>query len=440
MRMVLSWPTLLASAQRLAASATMQHLIFARSLVFGLTVLCMNAFGLAQNWQDKVTSSVSSDQFLQEIPAGSFPSDSRAIPFQVGDHAASNYLKPEARQAAFSTPGPGHPSEIVTKAQYQTPATEPTIGSGVAIVSRQPNPPMTANSLAPRPTLNLGWQDKLGLDTTLPNFVIGYESIHFRRSNDSVGPYSQGDGLDGFAHDVSGRYTFSRLLGYIDRIEFKFTGPLHWDRQSATIGPVNSNLPASFAPAFDSADRHHQSHSVRLSSFELNRSSSGDDLSQFFYGLRFFDHEERYRLEATHGSLVNQFRIETNNFLAGGQIGMNFFRPVSQRLSFGFGTAMGLYGDFATGFLNATNGLSTLADANERGVRITSMFEGCGLIQFRISQNILASAGYEAWYFTGLATSAGQPITNLTPGQPFSLQTGDDQLFRGWTIGLSARF
>ncbi len=400
----------------------------------------MNGSSFAQNWHDKVISSVSSYQFLQETPAGSFPLDSRAVPFQAGEKAVSNRLKLEARQAAFSPPGSGHQPETATTAQYETPATVSTIGSGVSMASQMPNPPMPANRTASLPTRRLGWQDKLGLDTTLPNFVVGYESIHFQRNNDSIGPYSQGDGLDRFGQDVSGRYTFSRLLGNIDRLEFKFTGPLHWDRQSATIGPVNSNLPASLATAFDSADHHHQSHSVRLSSYELNRSSSGDELSKFFYGLRFFDHEERYRLDATRGGLASQFRLETNNFLAGGQIGMNFFRPMSQRLSFGFGTAVGLYGNFATGFLNATNSMSTLADANERSVRITSMFEGCGLIQFRISQNIVTSAGYEAWYFTGLATAAGQPLSNLTPGMPFSLQTGDDQLFRGWTAGLSARF
>ncbi len=423
MRMVSWWPTLLASARMLAASAT---------------ILC--GIAAAQNSQVNLISSVSSEDFLKVFPTESLLKNPNDSPFPISKHRAGNHLKPEAQQAAFSTPGPGHQPETVSNAKYQTPVMEPTIGSGVAIASHHPNPPMTANSPAPLPTRRLSWQDKLGLDTTLPNFVIGYESIHFRRSNDSVGPYSQGDGLDRFAHDVSGRYTFSWLSGNIDRIEFKFTGPFHWDRQSATIGPVNSNLPASFASAFDGADRHHQTHSVRLSSYELNRSSSGDDLSHFFYGLRFFDHEERFRLEATRGSLVNQFRLETNNFLAGGQIGMNFFRPISQRLSFGFGTSMGLYGNFATGFLNATNGMSTLADAHERRVRITSMFEGCGLIRFRISQNIVASAGYECWYFTGLATAAGQPLANFSPGPPFSLQTGDDQLFRGWTIGLSARF
>ena len=163
-------------------------------------------------------------------------------------------------------------------------------------------------------------------------------------------------------------------------------------------------------------------------------------MSNYFYGLRFFDHEERYRLEATQGALVNQFRLDTNNFLAGGQIGMNFFRPISQRMSVGFGTAMGLYGNFASGFLNATNGMSTTADTKENCLRITSMFEGRGLVNFRISQNIVASAGYECWYFPGLATAAGQPLANLAQGPPFTLQAGDDQLFRGWTAGVSARF
>ena len=430
---LLLWPLQLVSARMLAAAA----------IAFAFVVFGLSGVAHAQNWQTNLPSSVSSDEFLQELPTGSLPADPSVLSQTIAERlTARNHTKSEATKAAYLPTGPAQLQETATTAQFETPvtATESIIGSGVAIAPHQPVPPQPTNSPMTLPPRTLGWPDRLGLDPTHPNFIVGYESIHFRRSNDSVGPYSLGGGFDRFDQDVSGRYTFSRILGNIDRIDFKFTGPFHWDRQSSAIGPVNSNLPATFASAFDGADLHHQSHAVRLSSYELNRSESGDELSKYFYGLRFFDHEERYRLEATQGALVNQFRLDTNNFLAGGQIGMNFFRPMSQRLSIGFGTALGLYGNFASGFLNATSGMLTTADAKENRLRITSMFEGGGLVNFRVSQHIVASGGYECWYFSGLATAAGQPLANSAQKPPFTLQMGDDQLFRGWTVGVSARF
>ena len=226
----------------------------------------------------------------------------------------------------------------------------------------------------------------------------------------------------------------------MDRIEFKFTGPFHWDRKSTSIGPVNSNLPATIATSFDGADRHQQFHGVRLSSYELNRCWSGDELSMIYCGLRLFDHAERYRLESAKGVSIRSFRLETENFLAGSQMGMNMFRPISQRLTAGFATAIGLYGNFASGSLNAADGATTLVSVGESAFHLNSMFEISGLINYRISQNIVATGGYEWWYFPGLATAADQRLADNSQLSQFSIRTGDDQLFRGWSVGLSARF
>ncbi len=406
-----------------------------------LLLVCSGGHVFAQVLQGSVPSGVSSEVFLHALRPGSLPTVPSLPPFpSESTQPARNDSDREANQAANSNEASSQQSEVVTTVEFADPKSALPIGSGVAnpiqqsISTAPPTPPMQLE------TKTIGWLDRLGLDPTLPNFLVGYEAVGFRRSNDSVGPYSQGDGLQRFDQDISGRYTFSRLLGNIESIEFKFTGPFHWDKQSNAIGSVDSNLPSSIATSFDGADGHQQSHRVRLSSYELNRCWSGDELSKIFCGLRLFDYDERYRLESTKGVSSSNFLLETDNFLAGGQMGMNLFRPISQRLTVGFGTAIGLYGNFASGSLNATDGATTFVDTSDSGFRVNSMFDICGLINYRVSQNIVATGGYEWWYFPGLATVADQRLSNNAQLSQFSMRSGDDQLFRGWSAGLSARF
>jgi hypothetical protein len=337
----------------------------------------------------------------------------------------------------------------VSTAQFESPAVSNTIGTGVS-TAYQSTAPATAGVTQPPtiipPSSRIGettrsdWRDRLGLDRDRPNFHAGYETIGFYRSNDSVGPYSQNQELSRFDQEVSGRYTFSKLLGGIERIEFKFTGPFHWGKQSSALGPVDSNFSSSIATAFDQSDTHQFSHQIRLSSYELNRCWSSDELSTFFYGLRIFDHAERFHLDATKGVDKSSFQLGTNNFLAGSQIGLNLNKPISQRLAAGFEGSLGLYGNFSSGFLNAIDGSTTLLDSSDNRLRLTSMLTTGGRINYRLSQNIIATSAYEYWYFPGLATAADQQLSSDAQLANLTLRTGDDQLFRGWSFGLSARF
>ena len=283
------------------------------------------------------------------------------------------------------------------------------------------------------------WSDRLGLDKVHPNFLVGYEAIRFHRSNDSVGPYSQNDSLQRFDTELSGRTTLSRLFGDLERIDFIFTSPFHFEKLNSVSGPVDSNLPASISSAFNVADRHENSHHIKLSFYELNF-SSGDELSKFFYGLRIVDHNEHFALDSTKGSSNGHFRIETDNFMAGGQMGLDLFRPVSQRLAVGIGSSGGVFGNFASASVRASTGATSLLDVGDSGFRINSMFGLNGRLKYQVTKNITASGGYEVWYFPWLATAADQRLASDPLLTSFSLQTDDDQLFRGWSAGLSGRF
>ena len=421
------------------------------SLAFAIVLLCVVCTpgkGIAQTQLGYAATGVSSDTFLREIASGSWPAEVAHPTFPMGIKPTPLSFKETetvdpargASKAACSPKVPSHPSDGVSTAQFASPAVASTIGSGVAIQSPTPVEAIPTHLSIPPESKVLSWRDRFGMDPSRSNFLVGYEAIGMRRGYDSVGPFSQGADLPRLEQDVTGRYTFSRLLDSMERIEFKFTGPFHWDRESSAIGPVDSNLPASHQATFNGADRHQQSHRIRFSSYELNRCWTGDELSKIFGGLRFLDHEERFRLESAKGLTRGDFRLETDNFMVGGQIGLNLFRPVSQRLTAGFGTAIGLFGNFASGSLNAMDGATTLADTRESKLRINTLFEWSGRMNYRVSQNIDATCGYEWWYFPALATVANQHLSDSAQGPQFSLRTGDDQLFRGWTAGLSMRF
>ena len=394
-------------------------------------------------------TAVSSDAFLKGIPSTSLEQNTGVLDFPV---IAKDGRKIEPANSAIPV---GYTSEYretqsqpVTTAQFESPVTTNAIGTGVS----NPLQPITVAPPVSQPpdgqpsqswtneATRLNLRDRLGLARDQPNFLVGYEVLGFHRSNDTVGPYSQGQGLDRFDQDTSARYTFSRLLGGIERIDFKFTGPFHWEKQSAVTGPVDSNFPSGINAAFDQADSHRLSHQIRLSSYELNRCWSSDELSTFFYGLRVFDHSERYHLDASKGAGSGIFQLATNNFLAGGQIGLNLSRPLSQRWTVGFDGGLGLYGNFANGSLDANNGSSTLLDSSDNRFRLTSVITTGGRVNYRVSQNIVATGAYEYWYFPGLATAADQHLSNNAQLASLALRTGDDQLFRGWSLGLSARF
>lgn len=432
---------------------------------------CGTALGAIPQWSDQLTSdqltsgqlsggqisggqqAISSSEFLQQLPSSSLPTNATThqFPFQV-QSSQSSKPEPNAVPADYEQPQATQPQQAVKTVGYEShPSASTPIGTGVAtnanaISTRDPLSP-SSESIASMPIAPptqsqkpFGWSSVLALDPKLPDFLIGYEAISIRRSNDSVGPYSQGADMERFGRDLAGRYTFTRLLGTIEQIEFKFTGPFHWERGSTTTGPIDSNLPLALSSPFDNASLHQQSQRVRLASYELNRCYLGDELSKFYYGLRIIDHGEEFQLESTQGATISQFGLRADNLLAGWQLGLQLNRPLSQRLSVGIGTSGGLYGDFAKGVLTSTTGSSTNADLRDSKLRLTTVWEMIARTSYRISENVVATAGYELWYFPSLTTVADQRLNQAAQSPAFALRTSDDQLFRGWTVGLSARF
>jgi hypothetical protein len=415
---------------------------------------------IAQQWSAQ--NGISSRDFEQYLPDAILPIQSLSHPYPNVVVASQRRHDEElATRAAFERTASASQSDPIQRVSFDSPPSAnggSPVGTGInsAAHANPDQPPSSATIevpntnhappkvLTPQSKRIMEWPRAFALDANLPSYLVGYEAVGLRRGNDTVGPYSEGRSLDRFDQDVAGRYTISKLFGSIERYEFKFTGPFHWDRQIESAGPISSRLPVSFTTPFDNADHHRQLQSARLSSYELNRCATGDEFSKFFYGLRLIDHEERFQLEASHGTSRSLLGIKTHNLLVGTQLGLDMHRPLSQRLNVGLGAATGLYGNFVEGAVTSsvvsTAGSATNADLKEGRLRASMMLESVARINYRLSQNIVASCGYEFWYFPALATTANQRLDYASSFPAFSFRSGDDQLFRGWTVGLSARF
>ena len=158
------------------------------------------------------------------------------------------------------------------------------------------------------------------------------------------------------------------------------------------------------------------------------------------YGLRVIDYREKFELNAIQGPNSGKVRLDTSNVLIGNQMAVHLARPLSQRLMMGYGTGLGMFGNFATGSLQIQDGAITLADKSDERVRLTGLVQASGFLRYNVTANTLIFGGYEWWYFTGLATVSEQRLGNVLAPDRLSLRTGDDQLFRGWSVGLSAKF
>lgn len=429
------------------------------------------------------SNAVSSTEFLQQAGVDQFPQ-------ATVEHAFPLNGFPE-RQKQIVAPEPAPPVEYLLPqantndanqapepAAYQLPNAgesslspssinpNQTIGSGVAnpsasvpasfagspewpspqnVVSDSPTASATrpaGSTIADRKSQIHTW---LGLDSQLPNFLVAYDVMSLRKSGDTAGDFTSGNALERMGRDISGRYTVARLLGTMDQMEFVYSGPFHWDRQMVATGAVDTSLstgvlPSSSLGALNGADQHHQWHSTSLNSFELNRRWSADDLSNIFGGLRIIDYREDFQLEANKGPSKGRFELSTNNLLVGGQLGTQLGRPLSQRLLASVGVSAGAYFNFASGSVLVNDGTSAIVEQTDDRLRLTTQAQLSANLKYSVTPNTMLFAGYEFWYFPGLSTVADQRLGNILAADPLALRTKDDQLFRGWIAGISAKF
>lgn len=275
------------------------------------------------------------------------------------------------------------------------------------------------------------------------------EAIWIERSGDSNFSLAQQNTLGRFGFDVNGRYTIGQMFDCTDGVEFTFTGPLAWTRSGPTLVGANlgSNLGVagpfnnSDLDAFNQATLQQQFHRARYLSYEFSRRWWAWDALSTLAGVRAIQYDESFvfNTESPVGNGLYTSRVK--NYLAGFQLGADFFYPYTHRLSYGSKVRAGVYGNMNRSRTFISKGNRILANnALTEEFDVSGLFEFGSYFRYSIRSNITAIAGYESWYIVGLATASEQRLTTVSPAAGTKVYATDEVFFHGATAGLEVSF
>lgn len=282
------------------------------------------------------------------------------------------------------------------------------------------------------------------------SYYISGEAVFLRKKADESFTLSPRRFLGDFDYEAGGRYTVGQMLDCTDAVEAVYTGPFNWNRarvdQSST-GTLDSifTTDGGYIPSqintFNGAIRHIQVERAELQSFEGNRRWFAWDIMSTLIGIRAFKYDESLIFDSVAPDLgAGFFRTNTRNFLLGGQVGADIFRPVGQRLSVGTRTRIGIFANFNRGETLLANRGTYLLNARQRDIDVAGMLQYGALARYRILPNFVATAGYEAWILAGMATVSQQRYTPINPNTGLTYRASDTVFFHGATGGFEITF
>jgi hypothetical protein len=277
-------------------------------------------------------------------------------------------------------------------------------------------------------------------------FYLGYEAVYLQREGDQQYSFSQGNFLPNNGYELGHRITLGQMFDCTDGVEFVYTGSFTWERATQHLSPggalqsilsTGSGYTAAQVDTFNDAFRHQQGMRANLQSYEANRKWFAWDIMSTLIGIRAFQYNEQFSFDSVgQGNGAGFFRTDLQNFLLGAQIGSDVMRPISQRLSIGAKSRLGVFANFNEGELQVFNRGVRLIDASRRSTDLAGMVQLGTIARYRILPSLVATAGYEAMYLAGVATVSNQNYTQLNPSSGTSYDAGDCVLFHGGTFGL----
>lgn len=276
------------------------------------------------------------------------------------------------------------------------------------------------------------------------------EMLFFRREGSRRFSLTQNVFMDETDYEFGGRFTVGRMLDCVDALEFVYSGPFEWNRDSFVQDPGNVNslflaFPEDLLLTFNGADEHTQRWRARANSFEMNYRHWVWDSVSTMVGVRYFKYEEDFSLTSfrplpdplpTRGEYIS----EINNDLVGAQLGGDIFFPLSLRTSMSLRAKGGVYANFATRELQVLeDGATVIFNAND-SLKASGIFEFAGQFNFQITPSIRLNAGYEAWWLSAIATTEKQRNNRLTFSSGTQLNIRDDILLHGFAGGLQVLY
>lgn len=234
---------------------------------------------------------------------------------------------------------------------------------------------------------------------------------------------------DDFGHDFEPgvRITVGHWLDRCSAVEFTYFGLYDWD--SSASSPVAANAPDATTGVSD-GDVHVLSlagnrdfrdsiqvfgdYSSRLHNFELNRRRRVSHHATVLTGVRYIYIDEEFSLTSidqlpTQADDIGFWNVDTRNHMVGLQIGGDYFRPVSDRLSWGVYGKAGLLLNFAETDRNLNVDAGTIViDNDEDEVELASVVEAGLMARYRLGDRCALRAGYQVVYIGGVALAIDQ--------------------------------
>lgn len=276
-------------------------------------------------------------------------------------------------------------------------------------------------------------------------FYLGYETIYMQREGDQQYSFSQGNFMPNNGYELGHRITLGQMFDCTDGVEFVYTGSFTWERASQHLSPggnlqsfltAGGGYTAAQIDTFNDSFRHQQGMRANLQSYEANRKWFAWDIMSTLIGIRAFQYNEQFSFDSVgQGNGAGFFRTDLQNFLLGAQIGSDVMRPISQRLSIGAKSRLGVFANFNEGELQVFNRGTRLIDASRRSTDLAGMIQLGTIGRYRVLPSLVATVGYEAMYLAGVATVSNQQYV-LNPGSGTSYDAGDCVLFHGGTFGF----
>lgn len=277
-------------------------------------------------------------------------------------------------------------------------------------------------------------------------YYFSAEALYWKQEEDQSLGFTQRRNLSDFDYEWGGRVTLGEMLDCINGWEFVYTGPFEWNRTLDVTGPgLNSSFrtlaPLPTAPAlldtFFNANVQSQSLQTKLSTYEVNRRWFATDLFSTLIGMRFASYNENFNFSSVGPNGFGLFTNRTTNFLIGAQVGVNMYRPVTQRLSYGGWGKAGVYANFAKNKNLLQNNNDFIIDNSQRSdTSVAGILQGGLSLRYQILPRLVLSGGYEAMFIPGVATVANQQTFPLTETSPNRVDQDDSVFFHGANAGF----
>ncbi len=253
-------------------------------------------------------------------------------------------------------------------------------------------------------------------------------------------------GVRGYDYDFGGRVTLGQRPDRIHGREFTYFGILPLEQQTTQASGA-ANINARFIPldglgvfetsAFFNAVETTQRTETEFHSVAFDRTRYGWDIVKTNIGLRYIYVDDKYSL-ASENFLGHEgvMGISGRNHLFGGNIGLDLFYDVGQRVSFSWFGKLGGYLNANRTSLDFTNrGVQYIANRDSSAQFAASIDLGVNA-HYHINNNARFRLGYSGLWVTGVTTAGANYPQFLTPLAGLSADDESDVFFHGINFGI----